>query len=274
MPPERRSVLKAVGAGITTNTLSGVATASDCDSATPSPIGREYRTPDAVEEVVNDHAGFIRRAYNEGLLSSPEVSVESILDLQEYVSNSQGTYVWGLNHPRGVKTTLITIRRVTPAGEITLSVAPDLKDRKPAIYTQTGPETAEVYRPADAGGGLDKREMRISGERVGDVDTTSSSTATSDSGPSPAGTTATFCTNRGDVNTGCESLDCWAWEGSCCGDNCCSLYDCTGTRCCGGCCCCKDVDHCCEVCGDGVCESDPCAESDISCIDNSCCDCC
>lgn len=268
MVPTRRSVLKSVSAGVAGSAVAGTAS-GECSSGNRIDANQEYQKPSKVNEVTANHRGFLQAASNQGLLTSPEVNVSEILDLGEYLQSEEGAHVWPLHHPKAVDTTLITIRRKTPAGHLTLSFAPELTGRPPVIYVKRSESVGEAYRPDGAGQGLKKRTVERSGERATQLDQANTQSGGSTDDVTTQGITATFCVNRGDYSDGCGTYSCYAWEGECSGSDC-SLYECTGSTCCGGCCCCEDVDYCCEVCGDGC---SPCDDLSIDCPNGGCSGC-
>lgn len=226
----------------------------------------KYDDPRTIQRLVNERSALLDALSSDGLLNRPRISVDELLPVDEYLDSTDGARVWGLNYPGVGATAHITVRRRVANGQLVVAVNPDLDNGPRALFkretanaeTLDG-ETVTRYLSRSRGEAPEKVRKRYRAKRPEELSETgqndSTGTTASSDDVSTRGRIVYLCRNRG--GSGCDSYRCYSWEGECLGDSC-DIYDCTGNLCSGGCCTCEEEDWCCEVCGDYVCESDPC----------------
>lgn len=260
--------MQAVSATAATGGLTGTAVACS-DTVLDSELAdarEKYTDPQSVREIVNRRSAFLATLSSDGLLNRPQLNVDELLSAEEYLDSNEGVRVWGLNYPGVGATAHITIRRRVGNGRLTVAINPDLDNGPRALFKPdtVNPQTAggdPITRYLSPSQGESPRKIRkhytemrpdeiAEGRQNGSIQSSASSDDIS-----TQGMVVGLCRNRG--GSGCDAYSCYAWEGECLGDSC-EIYDCSGNLCHGGCCTCEEEDWCCEVCGDYVCESDPC----------------
>lgn len=264
----RRKFLQATSATVASSAFAAPAVAcSDTPLDSELADAREkYNDPQKVQEIVNERGPLLGALNSDDLLSTPRVTVDELLSVEDYLKSSDGARVWGVNYPGVGATAHVTVRRSVGDGQLVIAINPDLDNGPRALVKRDTATSATLdgqsvtrYLSQSRGEAPEKVRKRYRTKRPeelsGGPQTDSTQSATSSGDVSTQGQIAYLCRNRG--GSGCDSYRCYSWEGECLGDSC-DIYDCTGSLCHGGCCTCEEEDWCCEVCGDYVCEDDPC----------------
>lgn len=264
----RRRFMQAVSATAASGALAGPAVAcSDTKLDNElAEVREKYTDLQDVQKIINGRSALLETLSSDNLLNRPEISVDELLSAKEYLDSEEGVRVWGLNYPGVGATAHITIRRKIKNGQLIIAINPDLDNGPRALYKPDvvnaetlGGEPITRYLSRSQGQAPQKIQKYYTEMRSDEVTEArkNGSFQSSDSSHdvSPQGSVIGLCRNRG--GSGCDGYRCYAWQGECLGDSC-ELYDCSGNLCHGGCCTCEEEGWCCEVCGDYVCESDPC----------------